>query len=114
MPRSLVQPSYDLCLPVHFTLHIRPNFLYSACLEIFDQFDQAHQVFESAHRSPCGENHERIGLTDIGPSAWKISHLSILGIVKHPPLAPTQAAIDKLKLPPTPGVKRMSYTKISC
>ena len=68
----------------------------------------------AAHRWPCGENHERIGLTNIGPSAWKISHLSILGIVKHPPLAPTQAAIDKLKLPPTPGVKRMSYTKISC
>jgi hypothetical protein len=28
-------------------------------------------------------------------------------IVKHPPLAPTQAAIDKLKLPSTPRVKRV-------
>ena len=98
----------------YFTLRIRSNFLYTACLEIFDQFDQAQQVFEPAHRLPSGENHERIGLTRIGPSAWEISHLPIRGIVKHPPLAPTQAAIDKLKLPSKPRVKRVSYTKTPC
>jgi hypothetical protein len=70
------------------------------------------RIFDPAYRSPCGEDDERIGLTGIGPSAWKISHLPILGVVKHPPLAPTQAAIGKLKLPSTPRVKRVGYTKI--
>src|SRR5271166_821012 len=99
-------------MTAYFTLHIRPNFLYSACLELFDQFDQAQQVFEPAYRSSCGEHYEWISLTGIGPSAWKISHLPILGIVKHPPLAPTQTAFDKLKLPSTPGVKWVGYPKI--
>jgi hypothetical protein len=59
-----------------------------------------------------GEGYERISLTGIGPSAWKISHLPIISVVKHPPLAPTQAAIDKLKLPSTLWVKRVGHPKI--
>jgi len=76
-------------------------------LEIFDQFDQTKQVFESTHRSPSAEDEERISLTGIGPSSWKISHLLILVVVKHPPLAPALAAIDKLKPPSAPRVKRV-------
>jgi hypothetical protein len=95
-----------------FTLHIRPNFLYNPLLEIFDYFDQAQEVFESHHRSPAGEHYERIGLPGVGPSAWKISHLAILGVVEHPPLTPTPAAIDELKLLSMPGVKGVGHTKI--
>jgi len=81
-------------------------------LEIFDYFDQAQEVFESHHRSPAGEHYERIGLPGVGPSAWKISHLAILGVVEHPPLTPTPAAIDELKLLSIPGVKGVGHTKI--
>jgi hypothetical protein len=81
-------------------------------IEIFDYFDQAQEIFESRDRSPSGEHCERIGLPGVGPSAWNISHLAILGVVEHPRLAPTPPAIDKLKLLPMPRMKRVGYPKI--
>ena len=96
----------------YFTLHIRPNFLYSARFEILDQIDQSQQVFESGKRSPSGEDHKRIGLSDIGPTRWEKGRLPIFGIIKNSPLAPTQPAINKPKLPSAPGVKWVGYPKM--
>ena len=89
----------DIQSTAYFTLHIRPNFLYSARFEILDQIDQSQQVFESGKRSPSGEDHKRIGLSDIGPTRWEKGRLPIFGIIKNSPLAPTQPAINKPKLP---------------
>ena len=86
--------------------------LKSALGQHFPRVPPAQQVFEPACRSPGGEDYKRISLTGIGPSAWKISYLPILGVIKHPPLAPTQAAIDKLKFPPEPRMKRVGNSKI--
>ena len=97
---------------MYFTLHIRPNFLYSARFEILDQIDQPQQVFESGKRSPPGVDHERIDLTDIGPTRREKGRLPIFGIIKNSPLAPTTPAINKLKLPSAPGVKWVGYPKI--
>jgi hypothetical protein len=73
--------------------------------EILDQVDQPQQVFESRQRSPPGENHKRVGLTDIGPTRWEKGQLPILGIKKYPPLTPAPTTINKVELPSTPGVK---------
>jgi len=96
----------------YFTLQIRPNLLYSARFEILDQIDQSQQVFESGKRSPSGEDHKRIGLSDIGPTRWEKGRLPIFGIIKNSPLAPTQPAINKPKLPSAPGVKWVGYPKM--
>jgi hypothetical protein len=42
-------------------------------------------------------------LTDIGPTRWEKGRLPIFGIIKNSPLAPTQPAINKPKLPSARG-----------
>jgi len=80
--------------------------------EILDQIDQPQQVFESAKRSPTGVDYERVDLTGIGPTRREKGQLRIFAIIKNSPLAPTTPAIDELKLPSSPGMKRVGYPKI--
>src|SRR5260370_37519667 len=79
---------------------------------MLDHVDQPQQVFELRQRSPPGENHKRVGLTDIGPTRWEKGRLPILGIIKYPPLTPAPTTINKVELPSTPGAKWVGCTKM--
>ena len=81
-------------------------------LEILDQIDQPQQVYESGKSSPPGMDHERVDLTDIGPTCREKGRFPFFGIIKNSPLAPTTPAINKLKLPSAPGMKWVGYPKI--
>src|ERR1700751_3054053 len=95
---------------LHYTCSLIP--ITAPHFEILDQIHQTQQVFEFHQRSPPGENHKRVGLTDIGPTRWEKGRLPILGIIKYPPLTPAPTTINKVELPSTPGGKWVGYPKM--
>src|SRR5487761_2172966 len=82
---------------------MRRHFLYTP----LDHFGQTKQIFRSSDRAPLRLLDEWILRTGIRPGSGKIGQLPILRQIEDPPLSPAPLAIDQLKLPAAPRMKRV-------